>query len=106
LLKKYTTLKQQLRSASIGVAGKSLATLSLLALAGAANAVPSWSMDMAYETRTGNDRVFVANPDQDTVSVMDAVTGNRLAEIAVGDDPRSVALDGLGNLWVKPYCAS
>ncbi len=84
----------------------SLATIGLLAFASAASAVPSWSMDMAYEDRAGNDRVFVANPDQDTVSVIDALNGNRLAEIAVGDDPRSIALDGLGFLWVTNKASS
>lgn len=65
-----------------------------------AKATADSSMDMAYEVRSGNDRVFVANPDQDSVTAVDAVTGARLGIVGVGDEPRSVALDGNGNLWV------
>ncbi len=39
-------------------------------------------------------RLLVANPDSNSLSVMDPVAGEKLAEIAVGDDPRTVALDG------------
>lgn len=58
------------------------------------------SMDMAYEVRSGNDYLYVANPDHNSVTVVDTVTGNRIREIAVGEEPVSVALDGLGYLWV------
>ncbi|OED38629.1 hypothetical protein AB833_19055 [Chromatiales bacterium (ex Bugula neritina AB1)] len=38
------------------------------------------------------ERVWVVNPDHDSVSVLDAVSGARLAEIAVGDEPRGIAV--------------
>jgi YVTN family beta-propeller protein len=63
-------------------------------------AVPASSMDMVYEQRNGADYVYVANPDHDTVSVVSANSGNRLAEIPVGNEPRGLALDGFGYLWV------
>jgi YVTN family beta-propeller protein len=59
------------------------------------------SANIAYETRTvGNSRVWVVNQDNNSVSVFDAVTYARLAEIAVGLAPRSVALAPDGRAWV------
>jgi YVTN family beta-propeller protein len=45
-------------------------------------------------------RVWVVNPDADTVTVFDATSGEIDDEITVGDDPRSVARDGNGRYWV------
>ena len=58
------------------------------------------SMSIVYETRSGNDRVWNVNPDNDTVTVIDAVTNAKLAEINVGDSPRSVAIAPNGRVWV------
>lgn len=62
---------------------------------------PAQSTSIAYETRSsGNARVWVVNPDSDTVSVLDAVTRTRLKEIPVGRAPRSVAVAPDGKIWV------
>ena len=45
-------------------------------------------------------KVWVVNPDSDTVTVLNADTNAKIAEIAVGTDPTSVALDGSGQIWV------
>ena len=45
-------------------------------------------------------RLWVVNPDADTVSVLDAATRARVAEIAVGSAPRTVARAADGRLWV------
>ena len=59
------------------------------------------SANIAYETRTGsNSRVWVVNQDNDSVTVVDAVTNARLNEIAVGAAPRSVAIAPDGRIWV------
>ncbi len=59
------------------------------------------SANIAYETRTtGNSRVWVVNQDNNSVSVFDAVTYARLAEVAVGLAPRSVAIAPDGRAWV------
>ena len=59
------------------------------------------SMNIAYETRSGsNNRVWVVNQDNDSVSVFDAVTHGKLAEIAVGTAPRSLAIAPDGRVWV------
>jgi DNA-binding beta-propeller fold protein YncE len=45
-------------------------------------------------------RVFVVNPDNNTLSMIDADSLTLQWEVFVGEDPRSVALDNFGNAWV------
>lgn len=63
---------------------------------------PTLSQSVIYESRDGgNDRVWNVNPDNDTVSVFDAVTHAKVAEIAVGASPRSLAWHAAsGTVWV------
>ncbi|RZL54313.1 MAG: DUF1929 domain-containing protein, partial [Variovorax sp.] len=62
---------------------------------------PNASSAMALETRTGaSTRLWIANPDSDTVAVVDTATGVRVAEIGVGGSPRSVAVAPDGRVWV------
>jgi large repetitive protein len=82
----------------------STATRSVLqAVRGTATAGrPSASSALALETRANaSARVLVANPDNDSVSVIDTATNTRVAEIAVGKGPRSVAIAGDGRVWVS-----
>ncbi|MGH8576885.1 MAG: PKD domain-containing protein, partial [Gammaproteobacteria bacterium] len=59
---------------------------------------PTVSMSIAYE---GNrDRVWNVNPDNDTATVFDALTEIKVAEVAVGRRPRSVAVAPDGRIWV------
>ena len=64
---------------------------------------PAISMSVVYESRAGNDRIWNVNPDNDTVSVFDVVTNNKLAEVAVGDEPRSLAIAPDGRVWVTNH---
>ncbi|MBA55186.1 MAG: hypothetical protein CMK89_12095 [Pseudomonadales bacterium] len=58
------------------------------------------SSQLAIESRAGlADRIWAVNPDNDSVSVMTA-TG-LIAEISVGDSPRSVAVAPDGRIWVS-----
>lgn len=50
-----------------------------------------------------NSRVLNVNPDNNTVTATHATTGQKLWEKPVGKDPRSLALDGAGNIWVSNY---
>ncbi|QTD52707.1 immunoglobulin domain-containing protein [Sulfidibacter corallicola] len=50
-------------------------------------------------------RVYAVNPDNNTVAVIHADTHARLSEYPVSADPRSVALDGSGRLWVTAHDA-
>lgn len=62
---------------------------------------PAVSSAIAYEPRaTGNARVWVVNPDNDSVTVLDAVTRAKLAETPVGKGPRSLAVAPDGRVWV------
>jgi hypothetical protein len=48
-------------------------------------------------------RVWVVNPDANTVAVLDAVSGSKLAEYATGANPRSIARDGNGRYWITCF---
>ena len=62
---------------------------------------PGASSNLVFEPRgAGNARLWVVNQDNDSVSVFDAVTRVRLAEVGVGSAPRSVALAANGMVWV------
>ena len=62
---------------------------------------PVASTNVLIEPRTGaSSRVWVVNQDNDSVSVFDAATNARLAEIAVGNRPRTLALAPNGQIWV------
>lgn len=58
------------------------------------------SMDMTYEQRATGDHVYIVNPDNDTVSVIDTTTGALLSEVAVGDEPRAVALGDSSQIYI------
>lgn len=63
---------------------------------------PTGSSSILFEPRTtGNSRVWTVNPDNDSVTVFDAVTLARLAETPVGTAPRSIALAPDGRVWVS-----
>ena len=47
------------------------------------------------------NRVWVVNPDNDTVSVFDTQNYQMLAEIATGKSPRQVAIAANGDIWVS-----
>ena len=74
--------------------------VQLIQLPATANA-PRQSTNLVYETRAvGNARVWVVNQDNDSVSVIDAVTRARLKEIVVGKAPRAIAIAPDKRIWV------
>jgi sugar lactone lactonase YvrE len=52
------------------------------------------------ESVTGTPRVWNVNPDTNTVTIINANTYAKVAEIAVGVKPSSLALAGDGRIWV------
>ena len=62
---------------------------------------PTASSNLVLEpAAAGNARLWVVNQDNDSVSVFDAVSRSRLAEITVGAAPRTLALAANGRVWV------
>ncbi len=62
---------------------------------------PGRSTSITFEDRaTGNDRVWVVNPDNNSVTAFDSVTRTRLAEIPTAGGPRSLAVAPDGRIWV------
>ena len=53
----------------------------------------------------GDRRLWVVNPDHDTVSVFDADSRNKLREIRTCADPRGVAVDNLDRAWITCHDA-
>lgn len=62
---------------------------------------PAASTNLLYvPTPTGQGRLWVVNPDQDSVSLFDGEANQKLAEIAVGQGPRTLAVAPDGRIWV------
>ena len=57
------------------------------------------SSNIVFDGSNGG-RVWVANQDNDSVSVFSAATNARIAEIAVGAGPRTLAVAANGDVWV------
>ncbi len=75
--------------------------LNLLVLTPPPGPLPTQSSTLAVgDDGAAGRRVWVVNPDANTVSVLNAATGAVVAEHAVGKNPRSVARDALGRYWV------
>ncbi|MEQ1859665.1 MAG: Ig-like domain-containing protein [Chthoniobacteraceae bacterium] len=66
---------------------------------------PTATASSATVVDAASRRVWTVNPDANTVTVVHADTLAVLSEIAVGTDPRSVALDPSGNAWVTCHDA-
>ncbi len=73
------------------------ASLDVLVLNEAMDSLPTRSSPILVAS---DGRVWVVNPDADSVSVLAAGTGQFLAEYPVGTDPRGLAEDALGRIWV------
>ena len=62
---------------------------------------PAASGNLLVENPTGaNPRLWVVNQDNDSVSVFDAATLEKLGEVAVGIAPRTIARAPNGMIWV------
>ena len=63
---------------------------------------PSVSSAIVYEQNTSpsQDRVWNVNPDNNTVTVFNSNLSTKLAEIAVGETPQTLAVAPDGQIWV------
>jgi YVTN family beta-propeller protein len=68
----------------------------------AATSAPTQSSTLAIGDDPAGRRLWVVNPDSDTVTVLDAATGAKRAEHSTGpgSNPRSIARDNQGRYWV------
>lgn len=75
--------------------------LNLLVTGALTGPFPTQSSTLAIgDDGAAGRRLWVVNPDADTVTILDAATNEVDAELAVGDDPRSIARDANGRYWV------
>ena len=72
--------------------------IALIALASASNALAQPASSSIISLDAGSGKVFVANADANSVSVLDSATHRKLAEIPVGKSPRTLALDARHSL--------
>lgn len=75
-------------------------SLRLLVITPPAGPRPTQSSTLTVGDDSGTRRVWSVNPDANTVTVVNAVTGTKVAEYAVGTNPRSIARDANGRYWV------
>ena len=68
-----------------------------------ASATPPRSTPIALDE--ANRRLWIVNPDNNSVTLLDADTEAILEETSVGSDPRSVAIDANGYAWVTCHDA-
>ncbi len=88
--------KVQVRDAAGSMSTRAITVTVLEAIPGAARPAASSQIIVDGDGRT----VWTVNPDNNSIRSVNADTLVAGAEIAVGADPRSVALDASGNLWV------
>lgn len=62
---------------------------------------PKSSSSILYEVVAGSaNRIWNVNPDNDSVTVYNAHNSDKIAEIAVGNNPRSLDIASNGQVWV------
>jgi streptogramin lyase len=59
------------------------------------------SSSIVYHAAT--NRVLNVNPDNNTITAIDASSGAKIFEKSVGKDPRSIAVAANGEIWVTNY---
>ncbi len=67
---------------------------------------PTNSSSIVFESRSGNDRLWSVNPDNNTVTAFDTEMNAKLAEITVSSRPAALAIAPNGRLWVTNKDAS
>ncbi len=75
--------------------------LNLLVLTPPAGPLPTQSSTLAAgDDGAAGHRVWVVNPDANTVTVLHAADGAIATEIPIGQNPRAIARDAAGRYWV------
>ncbi len=98
----HYTLTVQVRDSENALATRTTGVTVLTAALGLAG---THSSQLARVTTTTGERLWVVNPDADTVTVLNADTRAVIAEHRVCADPRSVAIDAAGMAWIACHDA-
>ncbi len=61
---------------------------------------PNRSSSIVLEEREGHNRIWVVNPDNNSVSAFNNQNNEKLAEIPVGQEPHALAVAPDGRIWV------
>src|SRR4029450_3137857 len=61
---------------------------------------PAASSNIAYSQAGGNNRLWVVNQDNNSVTVFNASNNARIKQVSVGTAPRSLAIAPNGEIWV------
>lgn len=92
----------QVRDAAGNIVASSL---RLLVITPPAGPRPTQSSTLTIGDDSGTRRVWSVNPDANTVTVINATTGAKEGEYAVGMNPRSIARDVNGRYWVTCFAS-
>ena len=94
----FTGRIDEVRIFNRALAATEVTTMMNTPVAGSANAQPTQSSSITVDS--AGRRVWVANPDSDTVTALNADSLAIQTEINVGKRPVSVAVDASNQLWV------
>lgn len=94
----------QARDANGQIANSSVRILVINPLPPGPRPTQSGTMAIGEDT-PGVRHLWSVNPDANTVAVLDAVTGEKLHEHPVGNDPRNIARDANGRYWITCHDA-
>lgn len=92
----------QVRDAAGNIVASSL---RLLVITPPAGPRPTQSSTLTIGDDSGTRRVWSVNPDANTVTVINATTGAKEGEYAVGMNPRSIARDVNGRYWITCFAS-
>ncbi len=90
----------RIRDGSGAVISRSFVQTVYLGNGGLKAPAVSGNMVIATPVVHGVDRLWVVNPDNDSVTAFDTLTQQRLGEVAVGAAPRTITVAANGLLWV------
>lgn len=84
----------------LGGDGVSAAAKKFWQVVGGDASLPQARASGALAWAAGTGRLWVVNPDNDSVSVFDGSSLSRIAEVTVGAQPRALAVSPSGQVWV------
>lgn len=78
-------------------------SINLAVLAAPTGPAPVQSSTMVVGEDPDGRRLWVVNPDANTVSVLDASSGEKIDEFPAGEEPRGITRDANGRYWITAH---